>query len=56
MKRTDLMDVIYAADSAIKRVLETWQKGDLAGAVRELQAVKDGEIKSAIEWWESEPE
>jgi hypothetical protein len=56
VKRTDLMDVIYSADAAIKHVLENWQKGDLAGAVRELQAVKDGDIKSAIEWWESEPE
>ncbi|MGX9944922.1 hypothetical protein ACTG4Q_20890 [Bradyrhizobium denitrificans] len=54
MKRSDLIEVIYSANLAIKRVLDHWQKGDLAAAIRELEAVNNNEIEPAIEWWESE--
>jgi hypothetical protein len=54
MKRSDLMDVIISADAAIQNVLEGWENGDLAAAVRHLKEVRDESIHPAIEWWNSD--
>ena len=54
MKRRDLMEVIEAVDAAIEQVLAHWAKGDLAGAVRELEAVRNEHVTPAIEWWNSD--
>jgi hypothetical protein len=54
MKRRDLIEVIQSSQIAMKAVLDNWEKGDLAAAVRELQAVKTNEVDPAIAWWESD--
>lgn len=54
MKRSDLINVIYAARNAAQGVVDNWEKGDLAAAVRELDAVLQHDIADAIKWWESD--
>jgi len=54
MKRSDLIDVIYCAQGCMKRVLDNWETGDLAAAVRELKEIKENEVDPAIQWWESD--
>lgn len=36
---SSVCDLVHAYDDAAKRVIESWEHGDLAGAVRQLQRV-----------------
>lgn len=54
MKRGDLIQVIECCQGAMQRVLDNWEKGDLAAAVREMKEVKEREVDPAIEWWEND--
>lgn len=53
MKRRDLIATLYNVDTALTELEANWQKGDLAAAVRECLAVQR-EVKTALEWWESD--
>lgn len=55
MGRDDLIEVIESCQTAMQAVLDNWEKGDLAEAVRELQAVKINEVDPAIAWWNEDP-
>jgi hypothetical protein len=54
VKRSDLMDVICVAQSAMQNVLDNWEKGDLAGAIRNMESVLHEQIEPTIQWWESD--
>ena len=54
MKRSDLIQVIEAAQLAAQLVLDNWEGSGLAEAVRNLQSVMDEDINPAIAWWESD--
>lgn len=54
MKRSDLIDVIERVHDAARAVIDNWDKGDLAGAVRDLEAADIEFAKPALEWWASD--
>ena len=54
MKRRDLVDVIYCAQSAMQNVVSNWERGDLAAAVRHMESVLREQIEPTIKWWEEE--
>lgn len=54
MKRADLIEIIEAAQSAMQIVLDNWDHGDLASAIRNMQEVKTTSVDPAIAWWESD--